>query len=85
MFFLFLCVCLCVCVFLFCRDVLIKQLEQDLVTAVQKVKTQKEEHTKKLVGFRNEVRFFFFSFFVYKLVCVIGSRFLSTACDGKPR
>lgn len=35
---------------------MIKQLEQDLVTAVQKVKTQKEEHTKKLVGFRNEVR-----------------------------
>lgn len=37
------------------RDVLIKQLEHDLVTAVHKLKTQKEENTKKLLAFRQEV------------------------------
>ncbi len=38
------------------REVLIKQLEHDLVTAATKLKTQKEETTKKLLAFRQEVR-----------------------------
>ncbi|CAM9743620.1 unnamed protein product, partial [Ectocarpus fasciculatus] len=37
------------------REVLIKQLEQDLVTAATKLKTQKEDTTKKLLAFRQEV------------------------------
>lgn len=38
------------------REVLIKQLEHDLVTAATKLKTQKEDTTKKLLAFRQEVR-----------------------------
>eukprot|EP00752_Nemacystus_decipiens_P003563 g3286.t1 len=37
------------------REVLIKQLEHDLVTAATKLKSQKEETTKKLLAFRQEV------------------------------
>lgn len=40
---------------LYSRDVLIKQLEQDYVAAVLKHKTQKEEYTRKLLVFRQEV------------------------------
>ena len=58
------CVCMCVCVLLryACfnkkhnRETLIKQLDQDVVALTARLRSQKEETTKKLLAFRQEVR-----------------------------